>query len=443
MVEQFCEYDTIYIYTYTYIYIHFNRNMEVCFLIEFIKDFLVRYGLSEQLSLYFSNAVAVLFILLLSTLAYLIAKKYLLKALMTLIYKSKTKWDDILIRNKVFERAIRIIPALVIYSFAPLFPSLEAWIQRIVFCYILFIVIIVLDKLLDTVDEIYRNFDISKERPIKGFLQVIKIISYTIGLIVIVATLMERSPWVLISGIGAATAILLLIFQNSILGLVASIQLASNNMVMLGDWIEMPKYGADGAVIEISLHTVKVQNWDKTITTIPTHSLISESFKNWRGMQQSGGRRIKRSVCIDMTSIKFCTDEMLEKYKKIQYIREYIETKNKEIEEYNKKHQIDPSTMVNGRHLTNIGTFRAYIQQYLNNHPKIHGGMIRMVRQLAPTDKGLPIEIYAFTNDTAWVNYESIQADIFDHILAVIPEFDLRIFQAPTGHDLQQIKSLE
>lgn len=210
-------------------------------------------------------------------------------------------------------------------------------------------------------------------------------------------------------------------------------------MVRLGDWIEMPKYDADGDVIEISLHTVKVQNWNKTISTIPAYSLITESFKNWRGMQEAGGRRIKRSLHIDMTCIRFCTDAMLGKYKKIEYIQEYLDSKEEEIAAYNKKHHIDSSSTANGRHLTNIGLFRAYIERYLKYHPNIHQGMTKLVRQLEPTDKGLPIEIYVFTNNTAWETYEAIQADIFDHIIAVLPEFDLRIFQDPSGNDLMEL----
>jgi len=250
---------------------------------------------------------------------------------------------------------------------------------------------------------------------------------------------MGRSPVILLSGIGAATAVFILIFQNSILGLVASIQLTSNDMLQIGDWITMPKYEADGDVIDISLHTIKVQNFDKTIITIPTHTLISDSFKNWRGMQESGGRRIKRSIHIDLTSINFCTEEMLNRFNEIEYIREYLNNKSKEIDNYNSIHNINDSNPVNGRHLTNIGIFRVYIENYLKNHSKVHKGMTQMVRQLQPTKNGLPIEIYIFTNDIAWVNYEAVQSDIFDHILAVVPEFYLRIYQEPTGHDLKSI----
>ena len=409
-------------------------------MIEFIKNLLATQGLSEEMTLSISNAVMAVIILLISTLIYLIAKKVLLRVLGTIITKSKTKLGDALLRNKVFERIIYIIPAFIIHASAPVFPAYQVWIQRIAFCYMVFVFLLALNKLFDAIDDIYRSYEVSRARPIKGYLQVLKIASYIIGIIVIIAVLIDRPPLLLLGGLGAATAVLLLIFQNSILGLVASIQLASNNMVQIGDWIEMPKYGADGDVLEISLHTVKVQNWDKTITTIPTHALIADSFKNWKGMQEAGGRRIKRSIHIDTTSIRFCDEEMLERYSKIQYIKQYIEGKLEEIKAHNDMHGIDSTNIVNGRHLTNIGTFRAYIGHYLKNHPQIHKGMLQIVRQLEPTENGLPIEIYAFTNNTAWAVYEATQADIFDHILAVVPEFDLRIFQNPSGHDFRSIQ---
>jgi miniconductance mechanosensitive channel len=233
----------------------------------------------------------------------------------------------------------------------------------------------------------------------------------------------------------------MLIFKDSILGLVAGIQLSTNQMLHIGDWIEMPKYGADGDVIDISLTTLKVQNWDKTITTIPTYALISDYFKNWRGMSESGGRRIKRSINIDVTSIKFCTQEMLDKFKRFKCIREYVERKLEEIDTHNTSEGVDESDLVNGRHLTNIGTFRAYVAAYLRSHPRVHQGMTFLVRHLQPTAEGLPIQIYIFSNDQAWANYEAIQADIFDHILAVVPEFELRVFQNPTGADFQALQT--
>ncbi|WP_027398991.1 mechanosensitive ion channel family protein [Anaerovorax odorimutans] len=411
-------------------------------MIKWFDKFLIAQGLSETISKYISGVVILIFIVIVSMLAYFIAIKILLKILSAIIAKSKTKWDDIILHHKVFERLILVIPALIVHSFAPTFPAAQEWIRRIAFCLIVFGILMALDKLLDAIDDIYSNYEISKFRPIKGYLQVLKIVAYIIGAIIILSALMDKSPLLLLGGIGAATAVLLLIFQNTILGFVASLQLTENDMVRLGDWIEMSKHGADGEVTEITLHTVKVQNWDNTITTIPTYALVSESFKNWRPMQEAGGRRIAKSVYIDMTSIKFCDTEMLERYEKVQYIRDYLKEKVYEVDTYNKRHKIDESSVVNGRALTNIGTFRAYVDAYLKNHPKIHKSMTRIVRQLNPTEHGLPIEIYAFTNTTVWKDYEDIQADIFDHIFAILPQFDLRIFQSPTGHDLKNVQNL-
>jgi miniconductance mechanosensitive channel len=408
-------------------------------LIEYISKWLMDYGINKNLSLFVSNTITILIIIFIIVTAYLLTKKFIIGTIKTHIKRSKNKWDDILVKRKVLEQLAHIIPALVIHLFAPAFPVYGDLIERLAFSYIVVVVIVTIGKLLNVADDIYRQFEISREKPIKGYLQVFKIIVYIIGAIIVISVLTDRSPLAILGGIGAATAILTLVFQNSILGFVASIQLVWNNMLRIGDWIEMPKYGADGDVIEISIHTVKVQNWDKTIVTIPTHALISDSFKNWRGMREAGGRRIKRAIYIDMTSIKFCTEEMLERFKKIQYIQEYLESKIRDIEEYNRKNNIDTDNIVNGRHLTNIGTFRAYVENYIKNHPKLNKGMLQIVRQLQPTEKGLPLEIYTFTNDTAWINYESIQADIFDHILAVLPEFDLRIYQAPSGHDIKDL----
>ena len=277
------------------------------------------------------------------------------------------------------------------------------------------------------------------EIPIKGFIQVFKLIIYFVGGIFIISILLNKTPVYLFSSLAALTAVLMFIFKDAILGFVAGIQLTANRMVANGDWIEMPKYGADGDIIEIALTTVKVQNWDKTITTIPTYALITESFKNWRGMSESGGRRIKRSISIDMNTIQFCTEEMLGRFSKIQYITSYIEKNKIEVQKHNTLEQVDHSSLVNGRRMTNIGTFRAYVEAYLKNHPKINQEMTFLIRQLAPAENGLPIEIYVFSKDIAWANYESIQANIFDHIMAVVPEFDLRVFQDPTGRDFNKL----
>jgi miniconductance mechanosensitive channel len=343
----------------------------------------------------------------------------------------------------VLNRLAHHAPALVIY-FAIRIPFPESdnvisFIQRLVVAYMIGVVAMVINSILNAGYDIYNTYEISKTRPIKGYVQVAKVLVVIVGVVLIVTTVLNKSPVGILSGIGALSAVLMLVFKDSILGLVASIQLTANNMVHIGDWISMPKYGADGDVIEITLQSIKVRNWDKTISTIPIYALITDSFKNWRGMQESGGRRIKRSISIDMRSIKFCDKKMIDTYSSIHYLTEYIERKVEEIEKYNKEHGISPKDLINGRRLTNVGTFRAYLSEYLRHHPKIHDKMTFLVRQLPPAQNGLPIEIYVFSNDQAWANYEAIQADIFDHILAVLPIFDLRIYQDPSGWDLEQI----
>ena len=370
--------------------------------------------------------------LIVSLLAYVLTKKVLLRILKHYIKTNKYKFDDIMLEKKVFSRLSQLIPAIILYSFSKGLPSFNPFLDTLISLYIVVIIVMVLDAILNSFEVIYNNHSVSKARPIKGYLQVIKIFIYVMAAIVLIANVIGKSPIYLLSGIGAMTAVILLIFQNSILGLVAGIQLTANDMLRIGDWIEMPKYDANGDVLEIALTTVKVENFDRTTTTIPTHALINDSFKNWRGMSKSGGRRIKRAIYLDQRSIKFCTDEMIERFKKIGYIADYIDEKNAEIEAYNKSIGTDTSLKVNGRHLTNVGVFRAYVQRYLENHPKIHKDMIIMSRQLAPEVTGLPIEVYAFTNDIAWQNYEMIQGDIFDHLISVVPIFDLKIYQNPT-----------
>jgi miniconductance mechanosensitive channel len=292
-------------------------------------------------------------------------------------------------------------------------------------------------SLLNAIVDIYGTLDVSKGNPIKGFVGGAKLFVAIIGGILLLATGMGRDPSVLVAGIGAITAVLMLVFKDSILGLVASIQIITNDLVNVGDWIEIPKYGADGDVIDISLTTIKVQNFDKTITTIPTYALIADSFKNWRGMQESTGRRIKRSIVIDMTSVTFLTEEMISRFEKFQLLTEYIQQRKTEVTEYNREHKIDTNEPINGRRLTNLGTFRAYLKTYLQHHPKIHNGMTLLVRQLAPTENGIPLELYIFSNDKNWGNYEDIQGDIFDHVLSIVPEFGLRVFQNPSSEDFR------
>ena len=404
---------------------------------ETIEVFLQNTWVNDEIASYVVTGILIVVVAVLSIVANIITKKLVLRALNAYITGSRVKWDNILMENKVFERLAHIVPAVIIQILAPVFPTAQEWIRALAFSYMTFVGVWTIDALFNAINKIYSKFEVSKQRPIKGYLQVTKIVVYVMGGIVIIGTLIGKSPWVLISGIGAMTAVLLIVFRDSLLGLVAGVQLAANDMVHLGDWVSMPQYGADGDVIDITLNIVKIQNWDRTITTIPAYAMVSESFTNWKGMELSGGRRISRSVYIDMTSIKFCTDEMLNRFEKIAYISPYIKSKLSEIEAYNKSLCVDTSIEVNGRHLTNIGIFRAYVEQYIKNHPKTHKDMIMMVRQLAPTEHGLPIQVYVFTNDTAWVNYEAIQADIFDHIFAVIPSFDLRLFQEPTGDDFR------
>ncbi len=413
-------------------------------LLESIEIWLNGQGMTGTGGHYLGLAVLAAGVILLSVIVNYIAKKILLAVVKFYVKRSSTTWDDALLKRKVFQRLSHLAPAVVIYASAAMFPMAEEAIRMLAEIYMLLVAIMVYDAFLNSVLDIYNKYDISRRRPIKGYIQVIKIVTYIFAAIYLLATLINRSPFLLLSGLGAMTAVLLLIFKDSILGLVAGVQLTFNDLVRIGDWIEMPKYGADGDVIDITLNTVRVQNWDKTITSIPAYSLISDSFKNWRGMKEAGGRRIKRSINIDMTTIQFCDEDMLNRYRKIQYIAEYIAKKAEEIARYNEEKKIDTSSRVNGRKLTNVGTFRAYVAAYLRNHPAINQNLTFLIRQLKPTEYGLPIEIYVFTSNTAWAIYEGIQADIFDHILAVIPEFDLRVYQAPAGSDIREaLKTLD
>ncbi len=356
---------------------------------------------------------------------------------------SKSHWDDILVKNRFFHHLSALIPVVVVYATVDLLladhPFVAEIIRRLAMTILVFIAVQMIDAILHTVAEIYKRSEAALKKPIGGYLSAIRIILFILAGIFIVSTLTDKSPWGIFSVLGGLTAVVLLIFKDTILGFVASLQLASNDMVQVGDWIEMPSFEADGDVIDVTIHTVKVQNWDKTITTIPTYALVSNSFKNWRGMANSGGRRIKRALCLDMNSVMFCTPEMLEKLSRFSLLKEYLRQRQAEIDLYNQEHNLDCSSVPNGRRQTNIGVFRAYIKSFLANNPKINKEMTFMVRHLAPTPKGLPMEIYVFSSDKVWANYEEIQADIFDHILGVLPEFGLRAFQEPSGLDFQAL----
>ncbi len=407
---------------------------------EKFQRWLIDTGVTEGIAVIMIEVIEVLGVAVLAFVANWITKSIILRVVHQAAKRTRTDWDDVLVKRRVFQRMSHLAPALVIYGMASVVFSTENLIgvaQRGAQVYMLLVGLLVVDALLNSVNDIYQGFEVARRIPITGYLQVVKIVVTVAVIIFCISIVIDEPVFALFAGLGALTAIILLIFKDSILGLVAGIQLVANDMVRPGDWIEIPKDGADGDVVEITLNTVKVQNWDKTITTIPTYTLISDSFKNWRGMSESGGRRIKRSVPIDMGSVKFCSDEMIERFSRIQLLGAYIARKKKELAEYNQKSQIDESVLVNGRRMTNLGTFRAYLVAYLRAHPKVHQDMTFLVRQMPPSETGLPLEIYVFSNDQAWANYEAIQADIFDHILASLPEFELRPFQNPTGDDVR------
>ena len=399
----------------------------------------------EQLSPYLPqhpllNSLSILGILaVLSLLSFWITEKIIIKLLTKMLQKTSTQMDDILIKHNVFKRLTYVVPALIFYNFAYATPQFTIMIQRASLTLMAISGLMVINSFLNALNDIYKKTKYHERLDINSYLQITKLIINILGSVVIVGIIINKDTTLLLSGLGAMTAVIMLIFKDTILSLVASVQISSNDLFKVGDWVEAPQFGADGDVVDIGLHTVKIQNWDKTISVIPTHKLIDSTFKNWRGMSESGGRRIKRSLFIDINSISLCSPETLEKYKKFELISEYIDRKQKEVSEHNQANNIDTSELINGRRLTNIGTFRAYIEAYLKNNSLIHKEMTFLIRQLDPTEKGLPMQIYVFSNDIDWVRYEGIQSSIFDHLLAVVPEFGLRIFQNPTGKDFGTI----
>ena len=419
-------------------------------MIQYLSD-LIKSSLSEKIAqLGFSDVFVgmlvrsglILLVLLTCWIIHQIVQGPLMRSFERFSRFTNQQWDNVLVEKHFFRRLLYFIPLIILYIFIPqIFEGTAVHPFSITLVNILLLIagMLTLDALLNSILVIYENSSISKEISITPFVQVVKLLLYFVTVILIISILVQKTPLYILSGLGALTAVLLFVFKDILMGFVGGIQLIANKMVTPGDWIEMPKYGADGDVVEITLTTVKVKNFDNTITTIPTYALINESFKNWHNMNVSGGRRIKRFVYIDLGSIKFCTSEMLEKFKRIQLISKIIEDRQQEILEFNKQNDIEEGTLVNGRRLTNIGVFRTYVDAYLRNHPKIHQEMTFLVRQLSPGEKGLPIEIYVFCKDTNWTVYESVQADIFDHILAVVPEFDLQVFQEPSGTDFQKL----
>lgn len=410
--------------------------------------------------------ICLVIIVFLAWIAHFLTRKVLLRIVNRIAKKTKTQWDDILIKNKVFRGLAHLAPAFIIYYTAgfsahPLafdmegqgsaaalsnispdyYSGLGFFLIKLARIYFVSIIVFVANSILNAGYDIYNTTDIAHHRPIKGYIQLVKILVYFMAGIMIISIMLERDPTGLLVGLGGLAAVLILVFKDTILGFVASIQLSANNMVKIGDWIEMKSHGADGTVTDITLNTVKVQNWNKTISTIPTYALVSDSFNNWKGMEESGGRRIKRSVSIDMSSVRFCDTATLNRFEKFELIRDYVRQKEEELKQYNQERNLADGDFISGRHQTNVGIFRRYLEVYLRQHPMVNQDMTFLVRQLQPGGKGLPIEIYVFSKDKEWANYEAIQADIFDHILAVVPEFDLRVFQEPTGSDIVKLKA--
>lgn len=409
---------------------------------KWVEELFVANGIDGEMAVYLRLLIFLFVLLILSSIAFLVTKHVILNFIYKFVRRTKIKWDDMLVDNKVFGNLAHTIPAVIVSLLAPTifrdFDSALPFITKVTNSYLIIVGTAILISFLKVVEIAFGAQPSLKDKPMASYFQLVRIILYLGTGVLILSILLGKSPIYFLSAFGAMTAVLLLVFKDTILGLVASVQISSNDMVRVGDWVEMPKFNADGDVIAINLNTVKVQNWDKTYTTIPTYYFITDSFKNWRGMVESGGRRIKRSIYINSQTIRFVDPETRESYKKFNLISDYISRRQKEIEEFNVDNQVDTSVLINGRRMTNIGVFRKYVESYLKSHPRIKQDMTIMVRQLAIEDKGVPLEIYCFTNTTAWVEYESIQADIFDHVLSAANFFGLEIFQQPTGKDIQK-----
>ena len=380
-------------------------------------------------------------VILLAILANFIAKQIVVRGIRKLISKMHFANSEIISQHNVIRRIANIVPAVVIMNGITTVPHLsdkvESIVQMAAQAFIFLTIALAISEFLNIFNLFYQRNPKSRNKPIKGYLQLVKLIIYVVCALMILGTFLKKDVFTLLAGFGAMAAVLMLVFQNTILSLVASVQISSYDMVRIGDWIEMPSLNADGDVIDMSLHTVTVQNWDKTLTTIPTNKLITDTFKNWRGMQEAGARRIKRAILIDQNSVHFMTEHEQSKLREFLLLDQYLHSKNEEIEQFNQ--QLANQSQYNQRRLTNLGTFRAYVEFYLKQHPGINQSQSLIIRQLQPSSEGLPLEIYAFTKTTAWKEYESIQSDIFDHLLAIIPEFGLKVYQAPSGSDLKHI----
>ena len=402
-------------------------------------------SLSETSAQQFTTAISILLLLILCIIGYWITNRFVLDVVNRIAKNTKTQYDDILIERRVFNKLAQITPALLIHWALPSFikeaPRLGEFLSQVAQTWIIAVVLLTFSAILDAINDMYLHSKISKNRSIKGYFQLLKVLASIMAIFAIMAIFIEDFQLTKVfAGLGAMAAVLLLVFRDTILSLVASIQIAANDMVRLGDWIVLSKYGADGEVTEITLNTVKIRNWDKTISTVPVYALVSDSFQNWRGMSESGGRRIKRALNIDMRSVKFATPELLERLKKFHLLKEYIENKEQELQERNAKLHLDKDMVYNAARQTNLGIFRKYLEAYLHSLPTVNQDMTFLVRHLQPSEKGLPIEIYVFSKRQEWDIYEGIQADIFDHVLAIIEAFELRVFQNPTGDDFQKLQ---
>lgn len=418
---------------------------------EILKDIdqlLVSWGMSPSLADTLDQFVAFAVVLIIAFMADALCRGILLRIVPRLVKRTKATWDDIVFDRKVMIHLSRMAAPVIIFYFVPVvFAETNSFtldfILRLCRIYIIISLLSFINSLLKAVYNVYSEREQFRDRPLKGMLQTMQVVLWFVGIIIVVSILIGKSPLSLLAGLGASAAILMLVFKDSIMGFVSGVQLSANDMLKVGDWIAMPKYGADGTVIEVTLNTVKVRNWDNTITTIPPYLLVSDSFQNWRGMRESGGRRVKRSINIDMTSVKFCTPEMLDRYRKIRLLKDYVDQTEQVVRQYNEEHGIDNSILVNGRRQTNLGVFRAYLTAYLQSLPDINQELTCMVRQLQPTDHGIPMELYFFCAIKDWVPYEAVQSDVFDHVLAIIPEFDLQVFQSPSGRDFRQAFSAD
>ena len=413
---------------------------------QWINSYLIKWGLVRDSANIWDNLIVLLLVIAVTVGIDYTCRYIFLGLFKRFAKRTKNQWDDLIVERKIINKLMHLIPAILVYIMLPLalprteMPTLLGILQMICSIYIVAVILRFINAALNLLLEIYNRKEAFKNKPLKGFVQIIQVLVFFVGFIIIISILIGKSPATLFAGLGASAAILMLVFKDTILGFVAGIQLSANDMLRPGDWITMTKYGADGTVIEVTLNSIKVRNFDNTITMIPPYALVSDSFQNWRGMQESGGRRVKRSINIDMNSVRFCTPEMLAKFRKISLLTEYIDTKQTELERYNEEHNIDDSIKVNGRRQTNLGVFRAYLVNYLKSNPDVNKDLTCMVRQLQPTEKGIPMELYFFAATTVWIPYEGIQSDVFDHILAVLPEFGLQVFQEVSGSDLHHLR---